>query len=217
MLRLHGACFFQKWLLVLKGEDWLGAHATLSVVPGSVRGVALICEVDEILKVVSFRRQTIFMSHGLDSIYNCEAGWWGKYRRDGYDLSEWLREQGESLQLTEFKLFFLFLNTLSGGKLFKRPNHCLVCLQVFTVGLIPAAPLFSTEVHRNTKLSWLPVASSVSCCTSFTVCCGLVWMWANRKKVIFTFHWRLFDHFQSYLAGRPLVSAGSLQTLEKTK
>lgn len=73
VLRLHGTRFFQKRLLVLKREDGLGAHAALRIVPGSVGGVALICEVDEVLKVVSFSGQTIFMCHGLDSVYSWEA------------------------------------------------------------------------------------------------------------------------------------------------
>lgn len=73
MLRLHGTCFFQKRLLVLKSEDGLGAHAALRIVPGSVAGVALIREVDKVLEVVFFSGQTIFMSHGLDSVYSWEA------------------------------------------------------------------------------------------------------------------------------------------------
>lgn len=75
MLRLHGSCFFHERLLTFEGEDWLSVHAGLRLIPCSISCVAMVGEMDDILKVgsVSFR-QTIFMCCWLDSVDQLDWG-----------------------------------------------------------------------------------------------------------------------------------------------
>lgn len=85
MLRRHGACFFHKRLLGFKGQDGLGGHAVFRLVPGSISGIAVICEVDDIIKVrsVSFSGQAVLVPRRLDPINHLDwgAAWQGDTQR----------------------------------------------------------------------------------------------------------------------------------------
>lgn len=70
MLRLHGARLLHEWLLALKRQDGLRGHAGLGLVQGSVSGVAVICEVDDVFQedgIISSGK-TVFMLRSLDPI-----------------------------------------------------------------------------------------------------------------------------------------------------
>ena len=63
MLRLHGSRLLDERVLTFKREDGFAGHA-LGLIPRSVSGIVVIGEMDEI----SFIRQAIFMSSGLDPV-----------------------------------------------------------------------------------------------------------------------------------------------------
>lgn len=57
MLRLHWSRLFHERILAFEREDGLSGHAGLRLFPATIGAVAVICEMDEVLKVggVSFR------------------------------------------------------------------------------------------------------------------------------------------------------------------
>lgn len=95
MLRLQGAGLFNERLLAFERKYWPGGHAGLRLIPCSVGGVAVVGEVEDIVKggSVSFSVKAVFMSSGLDPIDHLDRRTAGgrRYRAErgyGYDASE---------------------------------------------------------------------------------------------------------------------------------
>lgn len=51
MLRLHGSGLLHERFLALEREDGPGGRAALAVIPTSIGGVAVICQMDEVSEV----------------------------------------------------------------------------------------------------------------------------------------------------------------------